>query len=91
MTGAAIPDPARTGPPPQRPNVSGPTASGPTAPGPTASGPTATGPTASGHPGVDAAIAAIVNAADLPPPDQIAEYEAAHRELQDILGTIDQA
>jgi hypothetical protein len=86
VTGAAIPDPARTGPPPQRPNVSGPTASGPTAPGPTAPG-----PTASGHPGVDAAIAAMVNAADLPPPDQIAEYEAAHRELQDILGTIDQA
>jgi hypothetical protein len=33
----------------------------------------------------------MVNAADLPPADQIAEYEAAHRELQDILGTIDQA
>jgi hypothetical protein len=44
-----------------------------------------------GHPGVDAVLAAIANAADLPAADQIAQYEAAHRTLRDILATIDQA
>ena len=46
---------------------------------------------ATGHPGVDAAIHAIMNATDLPPADQIAQFEAAHRALRDILATIDQA
>jgi hypothetical protein len=44
-----------------------------------------------GHPAVDAAIQAIVNAAALSPADQIAQYEAAHRTLQETLATIDQA
>jgi len=44
-----------------------------------------------GHPAVDAAIKAIANGADLPPADQIAQYEAAHRTLQETLATIDQA
>jgi hypothetical protein len=45
---------------------------------------------ATGHPAVDAALHAIANAADLPPADQIAQYEAAHRTLQETLGTIDE-
>ncbi|MFK3984536.1 hypothetical protein ACI2K4_29710 [Micromonospora sp. NPDC050397] len=45
----------------------------------------------SGHPAVDAALHAIANAADLPPADQIAQYEAAHHTLQETLATIDQA
>jgi hypothetical protein len=45
----------------------------------------------SGHPAVDAVIQALANAADLPPRDQIAEYEAAHSTLQETLATIDQA
>ena len=45
----------------------------------------------SGHPAVDAVVQALANAADLPPRDQIAEYEAAHSTLQETLATIDQA
>jgi hypothetical protein len=45
----------------------------------------------SGHPAVDAALQSIVNAAGLSPADQIAQYEAAHRTLQETLATIDQA
>jgi hypothetical protein len=45
----------------------------------------------SGHAAVDAALQAIANAADLPPADQIAQYEAALRTLQETLATIDQA
>lgn len=45
----------------------------------------------SGHPAVDAALQAIANAADLPPADQIAQYEAAHHTLQETLATIEQA
>jgi len=45
----------------------------------------------SGHPAVDAVIQALANSADLPPRDQIAEYEAAHSTLQETLATIDQA
>jgi hypothetical protein len=44
-----------------------------------------------GHPAVDAAIEAMANVADLRPADQIAEYEAAHRTLQETLATIDEA
>lgn len=52
---------------------------------------TGTGTDGSGHPAVDAALEAIANAADLPPADQIAQYEAAHHTLQETLATIDQA
>jgi hypothetical protein len=45
----------------------------------------------SGHPAVDAVLAALANVADLPPADQIAQYEAAHRTLRETLATIDQA
>jgi hypothetical protein len=44
----------------------------------------------SGHAGVDAVIRSMANAAELSPADQIAEYEAAHRTLQETLATIDQ-
>jgi hypothetical protein len=44
----------------------------------------------SGHPAVDAVIQSLTNAANVPLRDQIAEYEAAHRTLQETLATIDQ-
>ncbi|WP_281906050.1 hypothetical protein [Phytohabitans aurantiacus] len=44
----------------------------------------------SGHPAVDAVIQSLANAANVPLRDQIAEYEAAHRTLQETLATIDQ-
>jgi hypothetical protein len=47
-------------------------------------------PELTGHPAVDAALQAMTNAANLPPADQIAEYEAAHRTLQETLSTIDE-
>jgi hypothetical protein len=43
----------------------------------------------SGHPAVDAALQAMANATDLPPDDQIAQYEATHRILRETLATID--
>jgi hypothetical protein len=48
------------------------------------------GPELTGHPVVDAAVQAMTNAANLPPADQIVEYEAAHRTLQETLATIDE-
>jgi hypothetical protein len=42
-----------------------------------------------GHPAVDAVLQSLANAARLAPADQIAEYEAAHRVLQETLATID--
>jgi hypothetical protein len=45
---------------------------------------------ATGHPAVDAALQAMANAADLPPDDQIAQYEATHRILSETLATIDE-
>lgn len=53
--------------------------------------PPAQGDSGTGHPAVDAVLQAMANAADLPPADQIAQYEAAHRTLQETLATIDQA
>jgi hypothetical protein len=42
-----------------------------------------------GHPAVDAVLRSLANAAQLPPAEQIAEYEAAHRVLQETLASID--
>ncbi|MCA2217756.1 hypothetical protein [Jidongwangia harbinensis] len=42
-----------------------------------------------GHPAVDAVLQSLANAAQLPPAEQIAEYEAAHRVLQETLAGID--
>jgi hypothetical protein len=42
-----------------------------------------------GHPAVDAVLRSLANAAQLAPADQIAEYEAAHRVLQETLSSID--
>jgi hypothetical protein len=42
-----------------------------------------------GHPAVDAVLQSLANAARLAPADQIAEYEAAHRVLQETLSGID--
>lgn len=45
----------------------------------------------SSHPAVDAAVAAVTAAADLPPGEQVAAYEAAHRTLRETLATIDES
>lgn len=63
---------------------------------PAGSGPTAVtsldgGPPGTGHPAVDGVLLALANAAPLSPADQIAEYEAAHRVLQETLASIDRA
>jgi hypothetical protein len=42
-----------------------------------------------GHPAVDAVLRSLANAAQLPPAEQIAEYEAAHQVLQETLASID--
>ena len=44
---------------------------------------------ATGHPAVDAVLRSLANAAQLPPAEQIAEYEAAHQVLQETLASID--
>jgi hypothetical protein len=43
-----------------------------------------------GHPAVDGALRGMANAAELPPDDQIAQYEATHRILTETLATIDE-
>jgi hypothetical protein len=48
------------------------------------------GGSGTGHPAVDAVIQSLANAANVPLRDQIAEYEAAHRTLQETLASIDQ-
>ncbi|SDZ43957.1 hypothetical protein SAMN05444365_11655 [Micromonospora pattaloongensis] len=81
---APVPGPFRPGPPPSRP--------APPPNWPPAAGVHADAEGGStGHPAVDAAIQAMDNAVDLPPRDQIAQYEAAHQTLQETLATIDQA
>ncbi|MEV4754582.1 hypothetical protein AB0J86_05645 [Micromonospora sp. NPDC049559] len=88
MSSAPVPGPPRPVPGPPRPGVPAPyppAARPATAP----ADPDAEGGT--GHPAVDAALRAIENAAGLSPADQIAQYEAAHRTLQETLATIDQA
>ena len=47
------------------------------------------GDSPAGHPAVDAVLQALANAAQLPPAEQIAEYEAAHQTLQETLAGID--
>jgi hypothetical protein len=42
-----------------------------------------------GHPAVDAVLRSLENAAQLPPAEQIAEYEAAHQVLRETLASID--
>ncbi len=44
-----------------------------------------------GDPRVDAAVARLDAAVDRPGAEQVAEYEAVHRVLQDTLATIDEA
>ncbi|GAB3804255.1 hypothetical protein [Micromonospora zhanjiangensis] len=88
--GAAVPRPPEHRPTPadQHPTPPGhrPTPAG----GPAAEPAGADADPGSGHPAVDAALRSIVNAAGLSPADQIAQYEAAHRTLQETLATIDQ-
>ncbi|HET6533336.1 MAG TPA: hypothetical protein VFH03_22345 [Actinoplanes sp.] len=42
-----------------------------------------------GHPAVDAVLRSLANAAQLPPAEQIAEFEAAHQVLRETLASID--
>jgi len=42
-----------------------------------------------GHPAVDEVLRSLANAASLAPAEQIAEFEAAHRVLQETLAGID--
>lgn len=44
-----------------------------------------------GDPRVDEAVARLDAAAERPGAEQVAEYEAVHRVLQDTLATIDEA
>ena len=83
MSSGVLPGPFRPGP------ANGPIRPTP-APPPVARSAAPTPASGSGHPAVDAVIQAIANAGDLPPADQIAQYEAAHRTLQETLATIDQ-
>ena len=46
-------------------------------------------PDSTGHPAVDEVLRSLANAASLAPAEQIAEYEAAHRVLQETLASID--
>ncbi len=86
-----LPGPPRPVPPSHRP---GPSPYRPT-PGPGAVGPSVAagdaGATDTGHPAVDAVLRSLANTAPLSPTDQIAEYEAAHRVLQETLASIDRA
>jgi hypothetical protein len=50
----------------------------------------ATDAVSTGHPAVDGALRGMANAAELPPDDQIAQYEATHRILTETLATIDE-
>lgn len=45
----------------------------------------------SGDPRVDAAFTRLARVTELSGPEQVAEYEAVHRILQDTLSTIDEA
>ena len=55
--------------------------------------PAATGadvpPESTGHPAVDSVLRTLANAARLAPAEQIAEYEAVHRVLEETLSSID--
>jgi hypothetical protein len=42
-----------------------------------------------GHPAVDEVLRSLENAAQLPPAEQIAEFEAAHQVLRETLASID--
>lgn len=47
-------------------------------------------PAGTGHPAVDAALLAVVVAAETPPADQVPAYQALHRTLRETLASIDQ-
>ncbi|WP_422768664.1 hypothetical protein ACN28C_17800 [Plantactinospora sp. WMMC1484] len=83
MSQVPVPGPFR----PRPPAPAAPVGTGPATPGDRST----PGGGGSGHPAVDAALQAMANAADLPPADQIAQYEAAHQTLRETLATIDQA
>ncbi len=75
----------RPGPPPAAPPAT--PAAKPGAPSSVPPAPHAGGDT--GHPAVDAVLRSLANAAQLPPAEQIAAYEAAHDVLRETLAGID--
>jgi hypothetical protein len=81
----------RPGPPPEgvRPGPPAPPEQPPAAPAEVAERPPDPAVASTGHPAVDAVLRSLANAAQLAPADQIAEYEAAHRVLQETLTSID--
>jgi hypothetical protein len=81
-TDAAATEPDATQPPSGEPAVAEPEVADAALSGP------ATGPT--GHPVVDAAIGRLAEQAELPPAEQVAGYEAAHRALSQTLASIDE-
>lgn len=84
MSDAPVPGPFRPGPRPGPPRPMPPPAVSTPSEADAAPG------GGTGHPAVDAAIRGLDNAVGLSLRDQIAEYEAAHRTLQETLATIDQ-
>jgi hypothetical protein len=57
---------------------------------PTVDEPAAAAASSTGHPGVDAAIAALDGVGDLPPREHVAAYAEAHQALHETLNTIDE-
>lgn len=87
MTAPGVPGPPVNRPGPRPGPPAGPRPVPPPGPGPRERTDGAGG---TGHPAVDAALSAVANTAGLSPADRIAQYEAAHRTLQETLATIDQ-
>jgi hypothetical protein len=83
-----VTDPAVTDPDAIAPGATQPPSGEPAVAEPEAAG-SGTGPT--GHPMVDAAVARLAEQAELPPAEQVAGYEAAHRALSQTLASIDES
>jgi hypothetical protein len=83
-----VTDPAVTDPDAIAPGATQPPSGEPAVAEPEVAGP-GTGPT--GHPMVDAAVARLAEQAELPPAEQVAGYEAAHRALSQTLASIDES
>jgi hypothetical protein len=99
-----VPGPPRPGPTVPSPPAPAPPIPAPPVPGPAPAVGVATYPVSdpgrrdgagqdggTGHPVVDAVLQSLANAAPLAPAEQIAEYEAAHRVLQETLASIDRS
>ncbi len=89
---APLPGPPRPGVSGERPRPAPPGGPRPGPPGAVGSAyDLGDGADGAGHPAVEAVLQSLANAAQLPPAAQVAEYEAAHRVLQETLAGIDRA